>query len=159
MKKIIFSIFVSAIAISQVFAMSSDKVAKPIADNTKDPHQLVDIYESDSNTSKKEGSISFDDRNQFKIIYCKESAWCEVVDSRNGNIGWINLEKLQETQQKYTQVMQKNANMDKLVQYVGMQDKKIIQLQQIVMQMQKEFAVALQRQQVQINNLKQSAYY
>ncbi|AXA34224.1 hypothetical protein [Francisella adeliensis] len=169
MKKIILSVTVSLLALSQIFAMSSDKVSKPaientedaksMAETTKDPHQLVDIYASDNETSEKQGSIAYVDRDKFNIIFCKENAWCEVVDNRNGNTGWINLEKLKESQQKYNQVMQKNANIDRLVQYVGLQDKKIVQLQQMIMQMQKEFSVVLQQQQAQINSLKQSAYY
>lgn len=159
MKKIVLSVFVSVIALSQVIAMSNDKVAKTSVADSNDPHQLVDIYSADNDSSKKLGSIAFKDREKYNIFFCNKNTWCKVVDSRNGDTGWISLEKLQESQQKYNQVMQKNVSIDKLVQYVGLQDKKIMQLQQMIMQMQKEFTVALNRQQMQINKFKQSAYY
>ena len=55
--------------------------------------------------------------------------------------------------------MQKKAYFNKLAQYMQLQDQKIIQLQTVIMQMQKEFSTVLQNQQSQINQLQQSSYY
>lgn len=53
----------------------------------------------------------------------------------------------------------KKQSFNKLAQYVQLQDQKIIQLQTVIMQMQKEFSTVLQNQQSQINQLQQSSYY
>ena len=71
----------------------------------------------------------------------------------------LNLDELKKVQEKYVQVTQKEADFNKLAQYMQLQDQKIIQLQTVIMQMQKEFSTVLQNQQSQINQLQQSSYY
>lgn len=172
MKKTILILGIFFLALSQSFAMSSDK-ADTKADNphngshckhhkhTKSSyvHKLADIYSEDKANAEKIGSIKFKERENYSIFFCKENTWCQVVNQEDGSTGWINLKELQKMQEKYKQVMQKKANLAKLTKYVQMQDKKIIQLQTTMVQMQNKFFATLQNQQAQIDQLKQANYY
>ena len=71
----------------------------------------------------------------------------------------MSLEELKKSQEQYAKVMQKKRSFDKLSQYVQLQDQKIVELQTVIMQMQKELGRVLQKQQTQINQLQQSNYY
>ena len=174
MKKIILILGMSLIAFGQSVAMSSDSDitdanvnAHHGKDNSKHHkqgkagyvHKLVDIYANDNSAADKVSSIKFKERDDYNIFFCKENNWCEVVNKKDGKTGWINLDELKKVQEKYVQVTQKEADFNKLAQYMQLQDQKIIQLQTVIMQMQKEFSTVLQNQQSQINQLQQSSYY
>ena len=174
MKKVILILGMSFIVFGQSIAMSSSsdksetKVNKKQCENHDKHHKssksgyvhkFVDIYANDNATAEKVGSIKFKERSDYSIFFCKENNWCEVVNQKDGNTGWVSLDELKKAQEKYAQVMQKKADFNKLAQYVQLQDQKIVQLQTVIMQMQKDFSTVLQNQQAQINQLKQSNYY
>ncbi|AIT10192.1 hypothetical protein LO80_09570 [Candidatus Francisella endociliophora] len=164
MKKIILTLSVVVFSLSCGIAMSKDTAPEQSNKINKEQkhqkiHKLVDVYTNDIDTSNVVTTITLDNQDNYNIFYCKDSGWCEVVDKTNGETGWVNLDQLKKAQEKYTKYMHKKASMKKLVKYIQLQDQKIVQLQTMMMQMQKEFAHALQQQQVQINQLSQAYYY
>ena len=183
MKKIMLVLGMSVAVFGQSVAMSSDKVdtkanaevkAKSSTVHTKSHskhhknnkshksgyvHKLVDIYAVDNATADKVGTIRFKERDNYNIFYCKESGWCEVVNQKDGGTGWISLEELKKSEEQYAKVMQKRNGFKQLAQYVEIQDQKIVELQTVIVQMQKELTRVLQNQQAQINQLQQSNYY
>ncbi|MED7819339.1 MULTISPECIES: hypothetical protein [unclassified Francisella] len=163
MKKIILTMGLLVFGAGVSLAMSSDKtvVAKQEQTKqcTKNHHDLVNIYTKEDATSKISGKITLKNQDDYNIFYCKNTGWCEVVNKTNGNTGWVSLDQLKQAQQKYASYMQKKDTIEKLVAYTNMQDQKIAQLNVMMMQMQKEFAYALQKQQAQINKLNQAYYY
>ncbi|MFT4693145.1 MAG: hypothetical protein ACI8TE_000033 [Francisella sp.] len=173
MKKIILVLGMSVAAFGQSVAMSSDKVdtkanaqvkAKSCSAHGRHHksgyiHKFVDIYATDNSSADKVGMIKFKERGNYNIFYCKESDWCQVVNQKDGNTGWVDLEELKKSQKQYAKVMQKKRGFDELSQYVQLQDQKIVELQTVIMQMQKELGRVLQNQQTQINQLQQSNYY
>ncbi|MED7789250.1 hypothetical protein [Francisella sp. 19X1-34] len=166
MKKIILTIGLLVFGMGLGLAMSSDKpvnTSKQEQTNNyakdKAHHKLVDIYTKEDKTSKVIGSITFKNQDSYNIFYCKNTGWCEVVNKANGNIGWVSLDQLKQAQQKYVSYMQKKDTLKKLVEYTAVQDQKIAQLHAMMMQMQKEFAIVLQKQQAQINQLSKAYYY
>ncbi len=122
-------------------------------------HKLVDIYANDNVSAQKVGSIKFKERDDYSIFFCKENNWCEVVNQKDGSTGWISLDELKKAQEQYSTVIEKRNDFNQLSQFVQLQDQKIIQLQTVIMRMQKEFSTVLQQQQDQISQLQQSNYY
>nr|WP_145951726.1 SH3 domain-containing protein [Francisella uliginis] len=169
MKKIILTISFLVFGASLGLAMSSDKaatdvtkqqqVAKSKCTKNKDHHKLVDIYTDEDTSSKVTGKITLKNQDNYNIFYCKNTGWCEVVNKTDGKTGWIGLDQLKQAQQKYANYMQTKDTVRKLVEYVNVQDQKIAQLHAMMQQMQKQFAVVLQKQQAQINQLNQAYYY
>ena len=147
-------------------AMSSDKPKNATEQEqttkcakNKDHHKLVNIYTKEDASSEVADKITLKNQDDYNIFYCKNTGWCEVVNKTNGNTGWVNLDQLKQAQQKYADYMQKKDTVKKLVEYVNVQDQKIAQLHAMMQQMQKQFAVVLQKQQAQINQLNQAYYY
>jgi len=176
MKKIMLVLGMSFIVFGQSVAMSSDKThtkenvdakIKPTTTHSRHHkngkssyiHKLVDIYAGDDSSTDKVGMIKFKERDNYSIFYCKENGWCEVVNKKDGNTGWVSIKELKKSHEQYAKVMQKKMELNRLTQYIQLQDKKIAELQTVIMQMQKETARVLQNQQTQINQLQQSNYY
>ena len=182
MKKIMLVLGMSMAVFGQSVAMSSDKVdtkanaqmkAKSCSAHGKHHkshkshksgyvHKFVDIYATDNSSADKVGMIKFKERGNYSIFYCKENGWCQVVNQKDGNTGWVSLDELKKSQEQYATVMQKKRGFEQLSQYVQLQDHKIVELQTVIMQMKKEFGRVLQNQQnqqTQINQLQQSNYY
>lgn len=117
---------------------------------------FVNIYQNNDNKSPVVGIINSANMQNFNIIFCKkDDAWCKVINNKNGNIGWINITQLKIAQEEYKKEMFQKNTLKRLVAYQEAQDNKIIQLQTTIIQMQQELGVAFQRQQIQINQLKQ----
>ena len=174
---------ISFVALSQSVAMSSDKIdtnanteikVKSREQHYKSDakhhehgkphksdyiHKLADIYAVDNANADKIGMIKFKERDNYSIFFCKENGWCEVLNQKNGNTGWVSLDELKKRQEQYTEVLQKRNGFNQLAQYIRLQDQKIVELQTVIMQMQKEFSRVLQNQQTQINQLQKSNYY
>ncbi|WP_150467734.1 SH3 domain-containing protein [Francisella sp. SYW-9] len=166
MKKIILTISLLIFGASLGLAMSSDKPVSTTkqeqsSNRTKDKahHKLVAIYTNEDTSSKIIGHITFKNQDSYNVFYCKNTGWCEVVNKANGSTGWVSLDQLKQAQQKYASYMQNKDTIKKLVEYTAVQDQKIAQLHAMMMQMQKEFATVLQKQQVQINQLSKAYYY
>lgn len=158
MKKTIITAVSLLLSMSVSMAMSKD-ILKTHTQNKSQHNKIVDIYSSADEKSDISGKITLKNQDSYNIFYCKQDNWCEVVNIQDGQTGWVNLEQLKNAQQKQAQYQHKNATIDNMVKYIQLQDQKIIQLQSAMMQMQKQFANALQQQQVQINQLKQAYYY
>ncbi len=124
MKKVILILGMSFIVFGQSIAMSSSsdksetKVNKKQCENHDKHHKnsksgyvhkFVDIYANDNATAEKVGSIKFKERSDYSIFFCKENNWCEVVNQKDGNTGWVSLDELKKAQEKYAQVMQKKS--------------------------------------------------
>ena len=120
---------------------------------------MVDIYSKADQNSKVSAQITFENQDNYNIFYCKQNNWCEVVDKNNGDTGWISLDKLKQTQEKFAKYMHKQNTIKRLEEYMKVQNQKIAQLYAMMMQMQQDFAHALEQQQTQINQLKQAYYY
>ncbi|APC91846.1 MULTISPECIES: hypothetical protein [Francisella] len=161
MKKLVLTGFMLAFGVSFSLAMSDSKpVESPAQKQHADhPHKLVDIYIKDDQNSKIFGQITLKNQDNYNIFYCKQNNWCEVVDKNNGNTGWISLDKLKQAQEKFAKYIHKQNTIKRLEEYTKIQDQKIAQLHAMMMQMHQEFAYALEQQQAQINQLKQTYYY
>lgn len=164
MKKIILTLSIIAFGISSSMAMSESKPAGKQQNNNAaktqgSHHKLVNIYAKDDKNSQISGKITLKNQNSYNIFYCKQNNWCEVVSEKDGKTGWISLDQLKQSQQKYAKVMHKKNTIKRLAEYTKLQDQKIVQLQTMMMQMQGDFAKALKQQQMQINQLKQAYYY
>ncbi|QIV94720.1 hypothetical protein [Allofrancisella frigidaquae] len=159
MKKTFLAVILSISTLGLVLAMSNDST-KEIAPKSQKHYsdKLVSIYAEDVNDSKVVDTITFKNLDEYNIFYCKDNNWCEVVNQKDGNVGWINLEELKKAQDRYAQQMYKKNLMQKLQQDNQAQSQQIAELQGIVVRMQKDFSVALQNQQIQINQLKQAIY-
>lgn len=158
MRKLVLTGFILAFGVSYSLAMSDSKpvqspAQKQDADNS---HKLVGIYSKEDQNSKVSAQITFENQNNYNIFYCKQNNWCEVVDKNNGDTGWISLDKLKQTQEKFVKYMHKQNTIKGLEEYTKVQNQKIAQLHAMMMQMQQDFAYALEQQQAQINQLKQA---
>ena len=121
-----------------------------------DASLFVNIYHNNDNKSPVVSTINSDNMQNYNIIFCKkDDAWCKVINNKNGNVGWINITQLKIAQEVYKKEMFQKNTLKRLVAYQETQDNKIIQLQTTIIQMQQEFGAVLQRQQIQINQLKQ----
>ncbi|ASG68212.1 hypothetical protein CDV26_07240 [Francisella halioticida] len=167
MKKIILIVSFLMFGASLGLAMSSDKPANVTKQEqktttcvkNKDHHKLVDIYTKEDTTSQIVDKVTLKTQDHYSIFYCKNTGWCEVVNKTDGNTGWVSLDQLKQAQQKYANYMQKKNTVKKLVEYVNVQDQKIAQLHAMIQQMQEQFGYVLQKQQVEVNQLRQSYYY
>lgn len=158
MKKTIIAVTSLLLSMSVSMAISKD-TPKTHTQNKAQHNKIADIYASADEKADIAGKITLKNQDNYNIFYCKQDNWCEVVNTQDGQTGWVNLEQLKNAQQKQAQYQHKNATIDNMVKYIQLQDQKIIQLQTAMMQMQKQFANALQQQQIQINQLKQAYYY
>lgn len=158
MRKLVIASFILAFGVSFSLDMSDSKPIQSPAQKQHADHlnKLVGIYSKEDHTSKVSALITFENQDNYNIFYCKQNNWCEVVDKNNGDTGWINLDKLKQTKEKFTKYMHKQNTIKGLEEYTKVQYQKIAQLHAIMMQMQHDFAYALEQQQAQINQLKQA---
>ncbi|QIV95843.1 hypothetical protein EDC55_10528 [Allofrancisella inopinata] len=158
MKKTFLAVVLSISTLGLVPAMANDST-KEIAPKCHKHHsdKLVSIYAEDVNSSKVIDTITFKNLDDYNVFYCKDNNWCEVV-RKDGNVGWINLEELKKAQDRYAKRMYKQNLVQKLEQDNKIQAQQIIELQRVIVRMQKDFSMALQNQQIQINQLKQAIY-
>ncbi|MDE5018897.1 hypothetical protein NAI67_12775, partial [Francisella tularensis subsp. holarctica] len=77
---------------------------------------------------------------------CKKNNGCEVVYKNNCNTGWINLDKLKQSKEKFAKHVHKQNTIKMLEEYTKVQDQKISQLQAMMTQMRQEFAYVLEQQ-------------
>ena len=161
MKKLVLAGFMFAFGVNSSLAMSDSKPVQSPAQkqDVNHPHKLVDIYSKADQNSKVSAQITFENQDNYNIFYCKQNNWCEVVDKNNGDTGWISLDKLKQTQEKFAKYMNKQNTIKRLEEYTKVQNQKIVQLNAMMIQMQQDFAYALEQQQTQINQLKQAYYY
>ena len=155
MKKLVLTGFMLAFGVSYSLAMSDSKPVQSPAQkqDANHPYKLVDMYSKADQNSKVSAQITFENQDNYNIFYCKQNNWCEVVDKNNGDTGWISLDKLKQTQENFAKYMHKQNRIKRLEEYTKVQNQKIAQLHAMMMQMQQDFAYALEQQQTQINQL------
>ncbi|AJC48803.1 hypothetical protein IB642_05550 [Allofrancisella guangzhouensis] len=160
MKKTFLAVILSVSTISLVLAMTSNSTKNNDPKCHKQQHsdKLVSIYTKDASSSQIIDTITFKNQDNYNVFYCKDNSWCEVVNQKDGNVGWIDLGEFKKAQDKYAKRMYKKHLVQKLEQDNQLQGQRIAELQRVVIKMQKDFSLALQNQQIQINQLKQAIY-